>query len=167
MTRTKGIDYSGRNGTCNRDLSTGIRYGIVPSQCLGDWAHESFEGEYDAACPTCGEDWPEDLDTPCECPACGETVRDGDQYADEASRTVILDPDVEGFLDSSGDVWVTKSPYFTRAAFCSPCAPGACSLASPCDDGERAYCLGAEWYDEENPVPYPIYSVVTGELVKP
>ena len=62
-------------------------------------------------------------------------------------------------------MWFTRSPYFTRAAFCSPCAPGACHLANPREDGERAYCPGPDWFDDENPAPFPIYSVATGEIV--
>lgn len=158
----RGIDYSGPLGTCNRDPETGIRYGIVPVHSLGEFTFESFEPEYDPSCPGCGDDWPEDLETPAKCPACGRDVRDGAQYPDEPSRNVLSGDGYEGFLDSSNDAWFTKSPYFTRAAFCSPCAPGACYLTSPCDDGERAYCPGPEWFDEHNPAPFPIYSVATG-----
>ncbi len=64
------------------------------------------------------------------------------------------------------DIFVLGSPYFTRAAFCSPCAPGACYLTDPCDDGERAYCLGHEWF-EDGEAPYPVYDVKTGLLVEP
>jgi len=162
---TRGIDYSGPGSNVNRDPETGIRYGVIPIDRLGEFAHESFEPEYDAACPACGEDWPEDLDTPADCPACGKRVRDGEQYGDEPSRQRCDSDGVEAALDSSGDAWFFKSPYFTRAAFCSPCAPGACYLTSPCDDGERCYCPGPDWFDEDNPAPFPIYSVATGERV--
>lgn len=161
-----GIDYSGPLGTCNRDPETGIRYGIIPLYALGEFAFESFEPEYDAACGYCGEEWPEDLDTPAECPSCGEHVSDGEQYADEPSRNVLHDADYDGFVDSSSDAWFTRSPFYTLARFCSPCAPGACYLTSPDDDGARAYCPGPEWYDEHNPAPHPIYSVTTGERVQ-
>ena len=169
----RGIDYSGPLGTCNRDPDTGIRYGVIPLGALGEFAHESFEPHYDATCGHCGEDWPEDLDTPANCPACGNHVRDGEQFGDEPSSQICDEPssqicDEHGYkahLDSSGDAWFTLSPYYTRAAFCSPCAPGACYLTSPCEDGERAYCPGPDWFDEDNPAPFPIYSVATGERV--
>lgn len=169
---TRGIDYSGPGSTVNRDAETGIRYGIIPLGRLGEFAHESFEPEYDATCPHCGEDWPEDLDTeygddPARCPSCDKDVRDGEEIPDEPSREVCDDGEYQASLDSSGDAWFYKSPYFTRAAFCSPCAPGACYLINPCDDGERAYCPGPDWFDDDSPAPFPIYSVATGELIKP
>jgi len=90
---SKGIDYSGVGATCNRDLETGIRYGIIPqNDILQAWA-DSSEPDY-------GE---------LHCPKCGNNLDDGDYLA--AS-------------DSEGDVWVYRSPYYTRAQFCSPCAPG-------------------------------------------
>jgi hypothetical protein len=160
---TRGIDYSGPLGTCNRNPDTEIRYGVIPLGALGEFAHESFEPHYDATCGHCGDDWPENLDTPADCPACGEHVRDGEQYGDEPSSQICDEHGYQANLDSSDDAWFTLSPYFTRAAFCSPCAPGACYLTSPCEDGERAYCPGPEWFDDEP--PYPIYSVATGERV--
>jgi hypothetical protein len=171
----RGIDYSGPGGTCNRDATTGIGYGIIPLSALSEFAHESFEAEYDDLCPHCGEDWPADLETGrlhdrgshkergADCPACGKFVRDGDTTGDEPSREVLDDGSYQGFLDSSGDAWFTLSPYFTRAQFCSPCAPGACYLTNPTEDGERAYCPGPDWFDDE--APYPIYSVATGRRV--
>jgi hypothetical protein len=133
-------------------------------------------------CPHCGVDLPDDFvfgfmpEDPTRerhvrragyysrCPACDKLIREDDQFPDEPSRHVCEDESYKASLDSSGDAWFFKSPYFTRAAFCSPCAPGACHLASPCEDGERAYCPGPDWFDDESPAPFPIYSVTTGEL---
>lgn len=162
---SRGIDYSMPGSNVNRDAETGIRYGIIPLSRLGEFADESFEPEYDATCPACGKDWPEDLDTPADCSSCGKHVRDGEQYGDEPSRQRCNSEGVEATIDSSGDVWFFKSPFYTRAAFCSPCAPGACYLASPCEDGERCYCPGPDWFDENNPAPFPIYSVADDKLV--
>lgn len=180
---TRGIDYSGPGSTVNRDAETGIRYGIIPFGRLGEFAHESFEPEYDAACPSCGADWSDDIEFSLTeakytdgsrragrfavCPACEATIREDEQYGDEPSRQVCKEGGIEASLDSSGDAWFFKSPYFTRAAFCSPCAPGACYLINPCEDGERAYCPGPDWFDDDSPAPFPIYSVTTGELIKP
>lgn len=69
-----------------------------------------------------------------------------------------------------GDIFVLKSPYFTYAQFCSPCAPGACYLRSPLDspvEANKCYCMGLDWFDDDNPCPYPVYSVETGELINP
>lgn len=164
---SRGIDYAPIGSNVNRDSETGIRYGVIPVGRLGEFAHDEFETQYHSACPACGEDWPEDLDTPADCPSCGKRVRDGEQCGDEPSGFELDNSEYSASIDSSGDAWWFKSPYFTRAAFCSPCAPGACYLTSPCEDGERAYCPGPEWFDDDNPAPYPIYSVATGELVKP
>ena len=56
----RGIDYSGPGSTVNRDTATGIRYGIISLHKLGENTDEMFEAEYDACCPHCGEEVPED-----------------------------------------------------------------------------------------------------------
>jgi len=176
----RGIDYSGPGATCNRDPDTGIRYAIIPIHNLGEGAHDEFEAVYVARCPHCAHELPDDTHfttrsvkrpggsignvQATDCPACGKLIREDDQYGDEADAQVCDDGMYKAHLDSSQDVWFTKSPYFTRAAFCSPCAPGACYLNSPCDDGERCFCPGPEWFDDEK-APFPIYSVATGERV--
>jgi len=79
-------------------------------------------------------------------------------------------------LDS--DLMIIKSPYITVAQFCSPCCPGACSLNSPLETEEevdgnfdprksynRCYCLGPDWFDEYNKIPYPVWNAETGEKV--
>lgn len=174
---SRGIDYAGPGSTVNRDPVTGIRYGIIPLHALGEFACDSFEPEYDASCPKCGDELPDDMTEEdhtdehgkswwgFKCPACGHVFPSEHAYGDEPSRTVLKDGEYEGMLDSSGDAWCFKSPYYTRAAFCSPCAPGACYLASPCDDGERAYCFGPDWFDDDNPAPYPIWRVDNDEQV--
>ena len=53
---------------------------------------------------------------------------------------------------------ILKSDYYTHAQFCSPCVPGAGNLDSPCDSGEKAYCLGHDWF-EDGIAPYPVYRV--------
>ena len=90
-------------------------------------------------------------------------------YVGALDENEKLIPDSDGYLATQGgddcDIFILKSPYYTRAAYCSPCAPGACYLASPCDDGDKAYCFGADWFDTESPCPYPIYRVDNDELV--
>lgn len=138
----RGIDYGiGRlaNGNLpNRDPDTGIRYGVISANAVDYW-WEAAESQYE-----------------CECEP------DRDCMCDPVSHDV----DEEGVKASCGesnDIFVFISPFFTRAAFCSPCAPGACYLTDPCEDGERAYCLGHEWF--EGAAPYPVYRVDTGEEV--
>lgn len=178
---SRGIDYSGPGSTVNRDPETGIRYGIIPSHALGNCI-EDFELQYDACCPHCGEELPEDTQFTsrtvkrpggsfsnvyaADCPACGKLIREHEQYSDIPSRQVLDNGEYQGHIDSSGDAWCLKSPYYTRAAFCSPCAPGACHLNNPCDDGERCFCFGHDWFDD-GVAPYPVYSVSTNERVEP
>jgi hypothetical protein len=116
----------------------------------------------------------------------------------------MLDPvgwymEEEGLYAScgeDGDIFITKSPYFTYAQFCSPCAPGAIYLMTPfvnywenSGTGQKGinspenypndyktkaenagfakgYCFGHDWF-EGGKAPYPVFSVETGELVLP
>jgi hypothetical protein len=55
-------------------------------------------------------------------------------------------------------VYVTQSPYYTRAAFCSPCCPGAGDLDSPREHGVKAYCLGPDWFEDDK-APYKVWRV--------
>lgn len=166
-TEYRGIDYSGIGVTCNRDKETGIRYGIIPQNQVGQAWFDSSEPDYGSPhCPYCGHDLKEGKDY-VRCPKCRKAIRDmGECYPDECNGCSLDDGEYKAFSDDSGDVWVIKSPYYTRAQFCSPCAPGACYLANPCDDGEKAYCFGHDWFDDGK-APYPVYSVETDELVNP
>lgn len=78
--------------------------------------------------------------------------------------------DNEYDLHVSGDnfgIFVMKSPYYTYCRGCSPCAPGAGDLDASFnpDDHElteafnRALCLGSEWFDQDNPIPYRVFRV--------
>jgi len=157
---TAGIDYAGTNGTCNRDEKTGIRYGIISMHCLADWAYDEFESHYWQGCGNCGteltsDEWQESDDSDAVCPNCGEDCTDH-QFADEPSGYTYEAHGLSMSIDSSGDVWVYMSPLVIRAAFCSPCAPGACHLESPCDDGAECYAVPRDWFDDERaPCPYP------------
>jgi hypothetical protein len=63
------------------------------------------------------------------------------------------------------DVFVSRSPYYSIVAFCSPCCPGAGNLDSPCESGVKAFALGPEFFDSESPCPYSIYRVSDGKEV--
>jgi hypothetical protein len=85
------------------------------------------------------------------------------------------------------DVFVTKSPYFTYAQFCSPCVPGAGNLDNPFEGlavpkGDypgatenwhivaaeagypKVFCLGHNFFEDEK-APYEVFSVATGKRV--
>lgn len=168
----RGIDYG--MGTTNIDKENGIRYGVIPQhEVLQAWC-DSSEGNYgqpdisDCDCPECGHndggqyEWGNNL---C-CEECGHSWEiEFPDFCEPISHYV---DDGEYQAQCGGDdtdIFIIKSPYYTRAQFCSPCAPGACYLTNPCDEGERAYCFGHDWF-EGGKAPYPVYRVADDSLVE-
>lgn len=173
----KGIDYS--RGTSNIDTATGIHYGVINMTNLSHWAWNDFESVYGPpTCPKCGGDITEyddekhggyDQGYGCDdyaCDACGISFDSSNAFGDEPLGYECSDQDYTATVATYNDCFVTKSPYYTRASFCSPCAPGACSLRSPCFEGEKAYCFDASWF-EAGECPYPIWRVADDSLVYP
>lgn len=160
MTDYKGIDYG--RGQVNLDPITGIRFGVLPSHMVADAWHDTSEPEYpDVRCDACKT---LDSDDPGQwCDDC--------QQEDELAEPIAWGVDASGVVatsDSIGDIFVTRSPFYTYAQFCSPCAPGACYLPNHLDTrdaGNRAYCLGHDWF-ENGQAPYPVFSVATGREIK-
>lgn len=175
-----GIDYG--MGRTNIDRETGIRYGVISQgSVLQAWC-DSAEADYgEPTCPKCGdraieaykvnnddaETWPNLYSHGCEdyaCESCEVYLDSSDAFGEEPLGWSY---EADGYslsdcLDS--DIIICKAPFYTLAAFCSPCVPGACSIESEGD--VKAYCLGHDWF-EDGKAPYPVYSVVTGELVNP
>lgn len=89
-----------------------------------------------------------------------------DAYGDEPNGYYVDDGEYQATQGQDCDIFVLKSPFYTRAGFCSPCAPGACYLTDSCEDGEKAYCFSHDWF-EEGKAPYPVYRVDNDELVDP
>lgn len=174
MATYAGIDYG--HGLVNIDKATKIRYGVIGQHSVGQAWYDVSEPWYgepeETVCPHCVEElsvegvaWG-DYET---CPHCGEEFC---LYLPDGAEPLSYIFDGDGYLcecDSYGDIFITKSPYFTYAQFCSPCAPGACHLESPLDESveeNRCYCLGHDWF-EGGVAPYPVYSVETGQPVEP
>jgi len=167
-TNYEGIDYG--CGQANYDTKNNIRYGVISiNEVLQAWA-DSAEPHYIYTCPYCGADLKKGIDAK-RCPACYKKI-DSDYDFD------MLEP-VSWFLDDGEymaeqrqddpDIFIVKSPYYTYAQFCSPCAPGACYLLSPLDhkaDNNRCYCFGHDFF-ESGKAPYKVYSVETGEEITP
>ncbi len=189
-TNDKGINYTAGQSV-NFDTDTGIRYGVIPTNdCNGDVIsdlfqngtdldHAHFMDEVKKSLRGALSDYFDDykwayekiskldnaVDNAFE--AISDSINDDYQGSGDCVR---MEYEREGYkllTDSSGDLWVIKSPYFTYAQFCSPCAPGACHLRNPLespDDGNKCYCLGSDWFDD-NKAPYPVYSVETGKEI--
>jgi hypothetical protein len=181
-----GIDYG--LGQVNVDHETGIRYGVIPANELGQAWYDSCEAYYgEPTCPECGspvvewqekhegyKGWGESLGSRFKwlccadyaCESCHLTFWDDSVWPDTPLSWHYEDEEYS--MEQSGDdpdVFIIRSPYYTYCAFCSPCAPGAgyvLSQLSP-DDGIRAYCPGPDWWEDEPPIA--IYSV-TGERVQ-
>jgi len=192
-----GIDYS--IGQSNFDPENGIHYGVIPqNDILQFWADsaESYYGE--PTCPKCGneaipidsegvpdldeagEDW-EDRGRDYACLNCRYSFWSDEAFGDEAIGYFLEDGEYKASGDSEGDVWIYKSPYYTHAKFCSPCAPGACYLREPVDsNGPKTYCFAPDWFDwyremgvepagtyngEKTSCPYPVYRVSDGVCI--
>lgn len=177
--RDAGIDYG--MGHANVDRETGIRYGVIAQNSLcQESLHESLEPDYgDATCPACGgevidssevkhwELWRKRMEAKGQhgcfdyaCLSCRMGYDSGECFPEEAlswELEVGGEYDAHGAFDNTC-LFVTRSPYYTHAVFCSPCAPGAGDLDSPAEGGVRTFCLGHDWFDG-GVAPYPVYRV--------
>lgn len=179
-TEYAGIDYGlGRTNVSE----SGIRFGVIPQNDIGSAWFDTAEPDYgDPTCPKCGNKAKtakgeyarfEHAKHECSdyvCHSCKYVFGSESAFGDEPVGGYVLDDgEYKAQCGQDGDIFILKSPYFTFAQFCSPCAPGACYLRNPLDgqpESNRAYCFGADWF-EDGKAPYPIYSVETGELVTP
>jgi len=190
MTQNQGIDYG--VGKSNIDSETGIRFGVIHHSEVGGAWYEASEADYGPSyCPKCGNAAePMDKlytegflnseieaeyefyksDTPeYVCEDCKIIFGSENAFNDEPLGFFIDDGKYKAVQFGDGDIFVEKSPYFTYAQFCSPCAPGAVYLVNPLEtpnENNRGYCFGHDWY-ENGKAPYPVFSVETGEIVKP
>ena len=183
MNTDKGIDYG--MGKTNRNTETGISFGVIHQQEVGQAWYEDSEGEYGPpSCPTCGNeldkteeyqlnDEPvldgegEEIDDEYYCSAC-EIGFDGynpDIYSDEVICHYVKNKEYLAHC-SDYDIFIEKSPYYTECQYCSPCAPGAGYILNQCEGGVKAYCYGHDWF-EDGKSPYRVFSVETGKEVLP
>jgi hypothetical protein len=93
------------------------------------------------------------------CRKCTECFWSDECFSEEAQGFTFEDSEytLESCFDNT-EIFVLKSPYYTFAQFCSPCAPGAGNLDNPIDGGVKTYCLGSEWFEDKK-APYPVYRV--------
>lgn len=133
-----GTDYG--MGIYNIDRKNGIRYGVIPQNYV-------LQAWVDCSSPIYSD---------LECETCEFTEPEGYSFEDSGYKA---------FCDEHGDIFIEKSPYFTYANFCSPCAPGAGHLLHPNPEGIKTYCFDKDWFDDEKDIPYSIYEVKTGNLI--
>ena len=199
-----GIDYG--MGKTNINHETGIRFGVIPSHdVLQSWADSSESDFGEPSCGECGGDahsmddddalwaaisstenpgneWRVEKysDKAYFCPGCKRVFGSEDAYGDEPQAFILDDGEYEAIQRGGDcDIFITKSPYYTLAPFCSPCAPGACYLRDGAlDEQARAYCFAPDWfppcYDDEvtgkyegakTSCPYPVWRVSDNILV--
>jgi ribosomal protein L37AE/L43A len=174
-TNNPGTDYG--MGTTNSDTNTGIRFGVISyHDVLQAWADSSEPNYGDPHCPKCGNATVHSTDeSVSDFDECADYYCDGCRYAFDASDAYGDEPvewrldDGEYLATQSGDdadIFIIRSPYYTHAQFCSPCAPGAGYLGSSCAGGPRTYCFGHDWFDDGR-APYPVYRVADGSVVNP
>lgn len=166
-------DYG--NGKTNIDTTTGIRYGVIhPNDVSADWLAR-FEAIYaspdNVECPACEHDctepeqkWGDSL----QCEECGHNFAIEMSDCLEPIRFVWKGEGVEAEYTPERDIFVTKSNWVTQAPFCSPCAPGACSLMRATTYGEHGgelcYCLPPGCFDDDR-APYRVFDAKTLEEV--
>jgi len=172
-----GIDYG--LGMSNIDHENGIRYGVISQHSLASWVMGEAEPIYpdyevEVECEHCEETFmvtDSQTNDNVTCPECGEqTWAEGNDFIELEPVGWDLGIDEDGYetdwSETLNALFVLKSPYYTECHYCSPCAPGAGDLDSPMPGGVKAYAFGPDFFDEDSPCPYPIYSVETGELVQ-
>ena len=163
-----GYDY-GRGATNVSDATvpntgTVIRYGVISqNEVLQAWCDDSEAYYGKPHCPECGAELDDDICDGHEC-ECGHTIDwVGDEcYGDEPLSHYVDDGEYQAESDSYGDIFLTKSPYYTVCGYCSPCAPGAGYLTDKSEDC-AAFCFGPDWFDGK--CPYEVYEVGTGRMV--
>jgi hypothetical protein len=183
-----GIDYG--LGQANIEKETGIRYGVISQNSISPYA---FEDIMNNGTDVDFENFKEEVKSRLESAIEGvldelglyrkrssHNMNDPAGMAEEIVDNLEWD-NYEGTGDctrylyeqdgyvietcSDGDMFITKSPYYSKSQYCSPCAPGAGYLNNPCEDGPKTFCLGLSWFDEDCPCEYPIYRVDNDERV--
>ena len=172
-----GIDYG--MGQTNIDTDTGIRYGVIHFRDLASHAWETIYSEgtdldYADAIKSLKDDLARAIKSAIEDYATNfnekelaeSIVDDLDFEVEPTGDCVRYGYDRDGLTFntcSDGDIFVTKSPFYSLCSFCSPCAPGAGYLKS--EGSVKTYCLGPDWFESDRPMPYQCFNVSDNSLV--
>jgi len=166
-TTYQGIDYG--MGQANIDHKTGIRYGVISIHEVTQSWSDSADEHCVVYCPKCGNGPLKKGFDAKRCPSCHKSLDSNKGDFDETGPASYY-YNQDGYLAEQSaddtDIFITKSPFYTLCAFCSPCAPGAGYITEPRENGVKAYCFGHDWFDDGK-APYPVYSVETDKIVEP
>jgi len=149
-----GIDYG--RGMVNINHKTGIRYGVISIHSVGEaWFEESIPEYGSDFCPNCAYEFKTEAKGDLrKCPVCNHAFL----LYDLEKEPINFYYKSDGYLIAQGyddiELIVIKSPYYTECMYCSPCFPGAGNIDSPIAGGIKAYCLGREWFNEEETGKY-------------
>jgi predicted RNA-binding Zn-ribbon protein involved in translation (DUF1610 family) len=157
-----GWDYG--RGMTNIDHKTGIRFGVIPVHDVSDfWYDESVPVYPGFICPDCGHEHKKEA--PARCYKCRKEFNDWDFDCQEPIGFRYIKDGIRAFQSAdSPDIFIEKSPVFTYAAFCSPCAPGACyirdfiTIEKPPEN--RCYCFPVDFHNEKP--GHRIFNVIRG-----
>lgn len=160
------LAYRMANGKiANYDEQTSIHYGVISQNSVISEIWESFESVYEIECANCGHVYSDNESA--NCPKCDIDNHLEFECADSPSywkwngeKEYALE-----YAESLSAFYVTRSPYYTYAAFCSPCAPNAGDLDAPRKKGIKTYCLDASFFESNN-APYPVYRVSDNQRVE-
>lgn len=154
------------------NLKTGIHFGVIPKNDLFNCAEEFFDNAKDMTYEGIIDEIHEaiqglsdyiDEETINEMIGMAET-NFGDRYDGDCAEQLY---ERDGYIIQSNadgcDLFVIKSPYYTYAPPCSPCAPGAGYLRDAVKNkndqrGLKTYCLSDNWF-EEGQCPYEYWEV--------
>ena len=147
----------------NYDENTGMHYGAISANNVTGEIWNDFNPVYITECPTCGNET-----TESECPTCGANFEDiGLDYSEPSYQEWNGENEYAlEYSESINAFIITKSPFYTVAAPCSPCVPNAGDLDTPRENGIETYCLDHSFFDTGR-APYLVYNVATNELVLP
>ena len=165
----------------NYDPETGIRFGVVSPHSISQYALDDiYTNGTDPHYENAKNELMDDIKALCDNHGINFDRVNTDSFIDEFNDHFEscgdgqMDySDSEYTLHVSGDnfgIFVMKSPYYTYCRGCSPCAPGAGDLDNPSDVtleddgsyesmGDPTLCLGPEWFNEDNPIPYQVFRV--------
>jgi hypothetical protein len=157
----------------NVDIATGIHYGVIHNNRLGKFAwdiiqadgididymeaQENLQAELQHAIKSVLEDYSTSFDAKA---LAADIIGDLDidrESTGDCTRYEYKGKDEEFTVGSDGDIFVTKSKFYTLCGRCSPCAPNAGYLTS--EGSLKTYCLGPDWFDDNNPIPYKVHKV--------